>query len=249
MTKYNKNAKLIYMLLGVLILATLATTIVYMTQYKNLFLFKSIIGFSENTNNINNNTDWRDFITSDNSVIVEIRNMLGYSGVATKDVFVQTANNIYTTYIALNTVNQLLLYFTIVSAVMFASLFIASNHSRRIYYASNYVIGIVAPAVVAVFALVVAVFNTLLIPVISNNHLLLNAMDYVCSNNSASYIKDINLILNHNVVNSTTLILVDVLLAAIIGYCAYLITYAIKRYNICAAERDEIIAKAVSNNE
>ena len=251
MTKYNKNAKIIYMTLGVLILATLVTTILYMTQYKNLFLFYSpIFGFAENTNNINNNSDWNNFISSSNNIVAEIRGMLGYASSSDiKVIFRETAQTIYNTYIALNSVNQLLLYFTVTSAIMLAALFIASNHSRRIYYRSNYVVGIVCPAVIATFALVVAVLNSLLIPVISGNNLLLNVMDYVCSTPNASYVSDINVILNHSSVNVSTLIAVDILLAGIIGYCAFLIVYAIKRYNICAAEREEIIAKAVSKNE
>ena len=250
MTKYNKNAKLIYMVLGVLILATLVATILFMTQYKNLFLFKSgVFGFAENTNNINNNTDWNAFITSTKPIIVELRDMLGYSAMTPNDTFVATANTIYDAYMQLNNINQLLLYFTVVSAIMFAGLFVASNHSRRIYYRSNYVVGIVCPAVIAVFALVVAVVNSLCIPVISGNNLLFNMMDYVCSTSNASYISDINIVLSRNNVNVTTLLMVDILLAGIIGYCAFLIAYAIKRYNICAAEREEIIAKAVSKNE
>lgn len=250
MTKYNKNAKLIYMTLGVLILATLVATILYMTQYKNLFLFKSeVFGFAENTNNLNNNSDWNTFITSPKPIIIELREMLGFVGVDTKEVFVNTANTIYNAYIGLNNVNQLLLYFVVVAAVMFAALFVASNHSRRIYYRSNQIIGIVCPAVIAGFALVVAIMNSLCIPVISQNNLLFNMMDYVCSNSNASYISDINVILNHSSINVTTLVLVDMLLAGIIGYCAFLIVYANKRYNDCAAEREEIIAKAVSKNE
>lgn len=251
MTKYNKNAKLIYMTLGVLVFATLVATIVYMTQYKNLFLFKSdVFGFAENTININNNTDWKYFITSDNPIVGQLREMIGYPvDMDVKDVFVGTAETIYNTYIKLNNVNQLLLYFTIVSAIMFAALFVVSNHSRRIYYLSNCVVGIVCPAIIAVFALVVAIINSLCIPYINENSLLFNMMDYVCEANGAQFIKDINLVLNHNSVNATTIILVDILLAGIIGYCAFLISYAIKRYNVCAAEREEIIAKAVSKNE
>jgi hypothetical protein len=132
---------------------------------------------------------------------------------------------------------------------MLAALFIASNHSRRIYYRSNYIVGIVCPTVIALFALVVAILNSLCIPVITENNLLFNVMDFVCSTSNASYVSDINNVLNHNAVNVSTLIFVDVLLAGIMAYCVFLVIYAIKRYNVCAAEREEIIAKAVSKNE
>ena len=59
----------------------------------------------------------------------------------------------------------------------------------------------------------------------------------------------LNDIINNSNINSFTLILTDVILAALIGYAAFLIRYTIKRYNECAIEREEIIAKAVSDND
>jgi hypothetical protein len=59
----------------------------------------------------------------------------------------------------------------------------------------------------------------------------------------------LNDIINNSHINAFTLILTDVILAALIGYAAFLIRYTIKRYNECAIEREEIIAKAVSDND
>jgi hypothetical protein len=246
MNNYNKNAKLIHIAFAVIIFLILILTVVYMTQYKNLFLFYSdSFGFSQNTTNINNNTDWKGFIQNiENNEIVKLRDMLGLVNV--KTAFVDSCNVIRNQYVSINNVNHLLLYLSVVSAICLAMLFISSNHSRRIYYRSNLISGIVFPAIIIIFALYVGVRNTILIKGINENHLLFNSIDYVVKASSkAVHISDLNVILNHNYINPLTIIIADILLSVLIGYSLFMILYAVKRYKVCTLERKEIIAKAV----
>lgn len=245
MNNYNKNAKLIHVVYAVLIFLILILTVAYMTQYKNLFLFYSdSFGFSQNTTNINNNTDWKGFIQNvDNNEIVRLREMLGLTNI--KSAFVDSCNVIRNQYVKLNDVNQLLLYLTVISAICLSLLFICSNHSRRIYYHSNLVSGIVFPTIIIIFALYVGVRNTVLIKGIRENNILFNSIDYVVKTSSkAVHISDLNVILNHNYINSFTLIITDALLSILVGYSLFMIIYTIKRYKECSLEREEIIAKA-----
>lgn len=261
MINYNKNAKLIH--LGFLVMAfiCLILTISYMTQYVNICVYKTVNGFGSDGTNMPFNVCWKNFIESKNDLPAKFREYLGYpvsfpagaAGTGPKaKVFVETCNIFYDFYKSLNFVNQLLLYLSVTTAVMGAILFIASNHSRRIYYKSNYIVGIICPAVVIAFTLVVVVLNTLNIFKLNENLILFRAKDMVVSFTGQSLhyqkVDVLNDIINNSHINAFTLVLTDVILAALIGYAAFLICYTVKRYKECAIEREEIIAKAVSNN-
>lgn len=255
MVKYNKNAKLIHIGLLVMAFACLILTISYMTQYVNICVYETVNGFGADGPNMPFNVCWKNFIEANRELPIAFREYVGYKGnLVTQEkgkLFLETCTIFSDFYHSLNFVNQLLLYLSITTAVMGAILFIASNHSRRIYYKSNYIVGIICPAVVIAFALVVVVLNTLNIFKLSDNLILFKAKDMVVevSNLHFESADRLNDIINNSNINSFTLILTDVILAALIGYAAFLIRYTIKRYNECAIEREEIIAKAVSDND
>ena len=257
MIKYNKNAKMIHFTYLILVFVVLVLAICFMTQYKDLFLYKSAqyetMGFLDPAThaNNNNNTLYKGFvdgITKKNNVIIDFYAGLGYTGNA-MNIFNDSGLVIYEFYMKLQNVNNLLLTLSVVSAVCVAIMYIASNDSRRIFYKSNLILGVACPTIIGVFALVVAICNTLCIPELFENLDLLKAMNFAVNNNNSFEIKDISILLNDNSISALTLIITDFVLAALIGYSVFVALYSVKRYNVCAEERKEIIERAVSSNE
>jgi hypothetical protein len=228
-----------------------------MTQYKNLFLFKSAVesmGFTQSASeyNNNNNESWNTFVSGvlTNDIIRDFFQSLGYSTNNVSVLFNDSCEVIYAYYLKLQDVNSLLFTSTIVSAIAVAIMFVFSNNSRRIFYKSNLIVGVAAPALVAVLALVTAIKNTLLIGGLNENLSLLRAMDFAVNNSSNSHlITDITLVTENLNITAATFIVVDIFLAALIGYSVFMALYSVKRYNVCAEERKEIIERAVSSNE
>lgn len=257
MIKYNKNSKLIHLAFFGLIFALLVLTICFMTQYKNLFLFKSAVesmGFTQSAVEYNNSNNdfWKNFVnaTATNPVIKDFFVGLGYQTGSLSVLFNDSCEVIYAYYLSLQKVNGLLFDLTIVSAIAVAIMFVFSNESRRIFYKSNLIVGVAVPAVIAVFAIYVAIENTLLIGGLNENLDLLRAMDFSVTNPVNSHlIKDISLVIDNNNINAATIIVVDIFLASLVAYCVFMALYAVKRYNVCAEERKEIIERAVSSHE
>lgn len=259
MKNYNKNSKLFYMIFLGLGFGLLILAIVYMTQYSNLFLYKTNSGFgSDPDGNIQNNTHWLAFLANPtgDSVVEQIKVLLGLpTGIATDTstataAFTQSCPIIREYYEGIQKVNWTIFYFAISSLVLVAIGFLFSNHSRRIYYKSNLVIGVFISLAIIAFGLLCVVTNTSLISGMNEHHTLLNTLDYICSSAlHGADITDPNFILGINSINPTTIIVTDIYLAVVIGYAAFMLVYTIRRYNDCEAERKDIIAKAVSLDE
>lgn len=249
MKEYNKNAKLFYCIFGIISFISIICAIAYMTQYQNLFLFEGVNGIQAtiNADNLNNNTSWSSFISNN----VGAMETLGFanSGTNMLSIFAETSNTIYGVYQELQVVNHLLLWLGVVGLVVFAFALVMSNGSRRIYYKSNLIVGIITPAVAIVFALVVFIVNTSVFNSINSNLPLLQAMDYAVENGVTSYTASIEAIQSASSINIATLVIIDIFLAIFIGYSVFLMVYAIRRYQGCKTERDEIMKKAVQLNE
>ena len=256
MIKYNKNAKMIHFAYFLMVFVILFLTVCFMTQYKDLFIYKSaqyeIMGFLDPAThaNNNNNTLYKQFVDglTTNPIIKDFYLGLGYT-TNTMDTFNDSALVIYNFYMLLQNVNTSLLVLTVISAICVAAMYIASNQSRRIYYKSNLVVGILCPAIIAGFSLYVILINTLCIPQLYENLPLLRAMHYAVNTNSSFSVSNIAEVLENGSISAFTLILTDVILAGFVAYSVFVAIYSYKRYVVCAEERKEIIERAVSSNE
>ena len=261
MKNYNKNAKLFYMIFLILGFALLLLSVSYMTQYNDIFVYKNALGVmpGEGVNSINNNASWATFINNvngANATIEELKEYLGLTkgfydnGNIMSTAFYESVEIIRNCYEKLQNVNWLIFYYFIVVAVVVAICYLFSNHSRRIYYKSNVVIGVLASIVVIGFGIYVFIQNTMLISDLNENHTLLNAYNYVCNDaTAAKSFNDLAMVTELNVINSSTIIVTDIILALVIGYAAFMLVYTVRRYNSCERERKDIIAKAVSLDE
>ena len=156
----------------------------------------------------------------------------------------------------LDSYNDMILIFGLVSAIMFALLLVISNHNRRIYYKANLIGGVLLPAVNVVFAIVLIInaislmgkmsdpFNNALYNMVSvygnkSNTVLSQEVgsDEVGVRNFTKAISQFN-------VNNTTLVIYTALFAVVAAYNVFLIVYAIMKYKATAKERNEVLENA-----
>ena len=157
----------------------------------------------------------------------------------------------------LDSYNTLILWYGIISLIMFAGLLILSNHNRRIYYIGNVVGGVLLPLVNVVLVLVLAIQAFGLMSNISNpdNNAIYNIISTMqnptlgsqnvgIAASQATNVKQINNIINAFNVNSTTIVMYLIFFVITAAYNVFLIIYAIMKYNATAKERKEVLEKA-----
>lgn len=153
--------------------------------------------------------------------------------------------------------NTLILWYGIISLIMFAGLLILSNHNRRIYYIGNIVGGVLLPLVNIVLVLVLLIQAFGLMANISdpNNNALYNVVSAMqnptlgsqnvgIAASQATNVKQINNIINAFNVNTTTIVMYLIFFVITAAYNVFLIIFAIMKYNATAKERNEVLEKA-----
>lgn len=262
MKEYGKNAKPILFAFGILAFLVIIVSFLYMNQYTNMWFYASpttgisaddYSGTGQATNSIMNT--YFGYTTVDGGPLVNLKDFINYFNLenvlsnSDADKAVEYVGNIcMSAYRQLNSVNDLILYLGLISLVLFAVMLIFGNSSRRIYYKSNLIVGIVCPLIAIVFAIVVVVKNSMLISVINGEDSeIYNMVDYITEMRTRSV--SLKTAISSGNINSLTIILVDVFLVVFICYSVFIIVYSYLRYKNCKEERNEIIKKAVSANE
>ncbi|MBQ9449133.1 MAG: hypothetical protein IJU60_04590 [Acholeplasmatales bacterium] len=156
----------------------------------------------------------------------------------------------------LDSFNNLILIYGLVSLVCFAGLLILSNHNRKIYYKSNLIGGIVLPLINIIFAVVLIVnalslvskiseqnFNAL-INIVSAMQNPLNAKNVTVAGSDATNFNKISAIIADFNINPTTLIMYMLFAGITIAYNVFLIIYAFVKYNGTARERKAVLDRA-----
>jgi hypothetical protein len=158
---------------------------------------------------------------------------------------------------SLDSFNNLILWYGIVSLIVFAALLILSNHSRRIYYKSNVIGGILLPLVNVVFSIILIVqalsimsslsdpTNNALFNVVSaiQNPTVGNVNVYTAASEETN-LTQINNIINAFNINSTTVILYVVFFALTAVFNIFLMVVAVMKYKATTRERNEVLEKA-----
>lgn len=153
--------------------------------------------------------------------------------------------------VAMSQYNDLIVIFGVIGIVCFALLLVFANHSRRIYYKSNLIAGVVLPLVVVVFAIIMIVKNVGLMNVFNENYDLFNVTSVLQNPAySAQAVQlDIDWIVDKFSCNSITFIVYTVIYSIIIIYSLFLVAYACIKYKFTGQEREEIIKRAVVEND
>jgi len=165
-------------------------------------------------------------------------------------------DDLYNFRTQLDSYNDMILIFGLVSAIMFALLLVISNHNRRIYYKSNLIGGILLPGVNVIFAIVLIINAISLMGKISDpfNNALYNMVN-VYGNKSNTLlsqkvgsdevgVRNFTKAISQFNVNNTTLVIYTALFAVVAAYNVFLIVYAIMKYKATAKERNEVLENA-----
>ena len=277
----SKNAKFIYLVCGILSFLTLLLGLVFMTQYRYirvnylidsngqveiletdqlngkdqsaLYSFINRLGNNNKSNGRNsyvgleayeNHPELQEF---KQKYIVEAEDG---TYVLKDEILMQ----VYNYRNKLDNYNNLIILFSAVSIVMFALTFVLSNHSRRIYYKSNLIGGIVLPGVIVLLNLILIIMSIGLISELSSNYTLYNLVSVLQNPANALYSRPakttetlntyLQTILNSYDCNATTFVLYDLLFGFGIAYNAFLIAFAVLKYKNTAERRKEVIERS-----
>ena len=188
-----------------------------------------------------------------------------YSEVHTNGWVTETRFELYQTSLkkvdnvrnSLDTYNNLILAYGIVSLITFALLIVLSNHNRRIYYKENVIGGILLPLVNIIFSIILVINGFSLVSNISNssNNALYNVVSAIQNpvvgyNNVAlalseeTNLEQIKTIINNFNINPTTLLVYISFFVLTIAFNVFLIIFAVAKYNATAKERKEVLDRA-----
>ena len=158
---------------------------------------------------------------------------------------------------ALNSYNELLVVVGIVSLVAVAFMFIFANSSRRIYYTSNVVIGVVAPLVVAVMSLIAMIQSFGVMSQFSENETLFKTVSVLMNPVNQSETAS-SMLINKtgdeilemaSGVNVTGILVAMLISIVLIGYSVFVTIFTFGKYKKTEKERKEIIERAVAAND
>ena len=245
----TKHSKAFYYAYGILIGVLIIAGVFYASQYYDIRVMYSfddnglsiISGSADSLNRTNSSLF--DYFAQGNS-----NGLVAATGFSTN--FSDYSMKVYNFQNSLSDVNNLIIWFGVASLVCFALLLVLSNHSRRIYYKSNVVGGILLPLVVAVLSIVLVVRNLSVMGDFSENQTLYNVVSLLQSDKSIEYSqKGYNDLVPLFHCNNLTFVLFTVLFIIVIGYSIFMAVYALLKYKATAEERAEIEKKAVANND
>lgn len=242
------KSKLIIIIFGLLSALLLILAIVFMTQYSHVHVAYSVTEAGEVV------------IRSDSSITVgsyqlDNSSLARYLD-ATKDSpvtenFATGSKIVYDFQMNMNAFNNYILTVFVVSIIMFAILLIFSNQSRKVYYGSNLVVGIAAPAVSIIMCLIGFIWCITLISDF-NEHADLFKITAVMENysisarekrpTSATFEEFISNYASN--VNTLTLILTLVLFILVLASACFVIVHTVLKYKATEERRVEIINRA-----
>lgn len=279
----SKNAKLIYLLCGVFSLLTLILSMGFMTQYRYLRLNYVIevnpetgeqtilIGSQASLNGANQQPlfDFFDQLGKTDRItgetfyetnapealkahpeLNEIKDQYLEKGKLKDDVKMQIFNYRQ----RLDNYNRMIVIFSALSLVAFAAMLILGNQSRRIYYKSNLIGGIVLPGVIVALNITLIAISFGLMSEMMNNYTLYNLISVLQNPDNRIYTQQavsvetntryLNHLMDSFDLNTTTFVLYDVLFGVVAAYNVFLIVFAVMKYKWTAQRRAEVIANS-----
>lgn len=228
----KKHAKLFYLIFGVFGFFFIVASCFYITPYNDTAL--------------NYNQEFLDGVVT--SVRTGNENLVLFCQ-KTDYKFNDMYNVLYNFNQELQLANNLYLMVGVVSLVMLVIMAICSNLSRKKYYISNLVSGVVCPGVSIILVIVALVFNFLPMGTLSKNYDMIN---WGALGNQVSWEKAANQYAatprdtSSFTINSVPLIIFGIFLILFIIVCGLLIAYNVYRY--LATKRELAQERVVEEN-
>lgn len=263
MLNFLKNkAKFIFIIYLIVLFCTLLFGTFYSTQYSNIHFAYSFTGDTVEINSSSrfselgkSNSDVWNYFSNATDKIEELDSLYGRTNRESNFENSGKKFDIYNFQISLSSFNSKIILFTFISIICVAILFVFGNHSRKVYYKSNLIIGILIPCVIIAFSIVLFVGNSNVMSLFSANELLFRVVGVFMDSNTGTqvarqYRTDHQALLNaSSSINNTSFIILDVLLIVVVLYSILVIVYTIFRYKESTNKRNEIIERAAKNND
>ncbi len=256
MASFFKNkSKIVFLIFGILIAAFMIYAMSFMTAYSHIHVVykieDGIISFPTTSGKIPSTNVANLYINRyfNNSQSIPA-GLIGGS-------FVETyAKTIYDFNNSLNAFNDFLVAVGIVSIVALAVMFIFSNNSRRIYYKSNLIVGVLASLTIIVMSIIAIAWTFTLMGQFNENETLYKVVSVIqnpVNQGQQAYstlIKPdcdiLSMASGTNVIGFVVAMLFSLVLA---GFAVFVIVFTIGKYKRTANERKEIIERAVAAND
>lgn len=269
---FKKNAKLLLIIYGVILFATLISGLFYMTNLANVHVYYT-------------NTDKGPTFSADDTITsTEMANydlfyyfsyknpdLPGKIGFTTDpnglsiDESLDTpskyfsesgyAQIVYDFQMAMSNYNTQIIIYAFIALICFAILLVFSNHSRKIYYKSNLCAGILVPVAIIIYTVIMMIQNFTLLGTFNEHFDLFRIVSVLQDSaiSSAAKNKMINsyqsVLDNSQNFGASCYYIQTIFFAIIIVYSLFVIGYTIFRYKDSAQRRNEIIERAVQDND
>lgn len=265
---FKKNAKLLLIAYAVILFATLVSGLFYMTSLANVHVYYSVnkdtseVSFSYDDEITSTGLSNRDLFKYFGTKIDNLPEGLGYTtddnnyGVdSTYFVDQGYAKTVYDFQMAMSQYNTQIIVYSIIGLLCFCVMMIFSNHSRKVYYKSNLFAGIAMPVAVTIYTVIMLVQNFALMGTFNQNIDLFRTVSVLQDPKITPAAKsllsrDYQRILDKSVGFGDSCFWVQsIFYVVVIAYSLFLIVYTIYRYKESTKRRNEIIERAVQNND
>ena len=255
MNLIKTKSKLIIFTFGIIVALSLILTIAFMTQYSNLHVMYEINGetgeveiLAESEQKVGT------YVLTNRYLYNYLRSSIKMPGPLDGVEFEDAAQTIYAFQTSMNGFNNFILACLVVGLLMFAALLIFANNSRNVYYKSNLIVGIAAPAVVCVMSLVAVIWDIILMANFNSN-IDLYKVTTIMENFDIAAIEKTNMRTQMEYqemidtyasgINSLTFVLTMIYFIVVIAASGVVVAHTLLKYNGTAARREEIIKRAM----
>jgi len=250
----NKKIKFFFLGFLILIFVSLFVSIYFMTPYANVHVYFTVEGYNAGTT----------FVVGDSTFSNEaLYNFIKSTRVIDRPDFEITADMIYNFQMAASNYNNVLLIGFVVALVVYGLLILFANNSRRIFYKSNAVGGIIIPLILVGYSIYSLSLGFSLLGDFTKNQNAYKAASVMMSQTIASRTKNsINngstyrghqytwqdVLNNSGEVNSLAIILTIVIQLLLVAYAVAIMIFSVMKYKRTAEERKAIIERAANTN-
>lgn len=167
------------------------------------------------------------------------------------------AQYVYNFSKSMNAFNDELIRYSLICIVLVSLLFLFGNHSRNIYYGSNLVVGVLSPLVVIAYTAVMMIKNFKLLSMFSEHNDILRIVSVLVApnitiNDAKAYMSNggyEKIMEASSNINGSTFYISTVIFALVFVVSVLVMVYTIYRYKSTAKRRQEVIERAVQNND
>lgn len=247
MKKLLKHMRLIHLIFLILGGAIILSALPFKTQYNTVYVNVDATGIEHATKEMTN------AINQDQTLLYDYYEMIG-------DNFDNHKQVVYDFQQSLNAVNYYILCFGILIVIAALVLFLFQNHKRKIYYASNVVMSVFATLATVTFGVIVLIqllgamgtlgsnlelFNS--VAVLQNSDIRTQAYQAAEAAGSAEAAK--TALAQYFYVTSITLVIYMIGIIVTLVYSLFLLILTFSKFRRTKERRQEILSKAVENND